>query len=522
MAFRLIHISDLHFAIPVPSTTHRHSSDYLRELATELVKEPIDRLVVSGDISNLGDIDSLKEARAFLLDTIDDNGQRFGLKLGTMERIVVVPGNHDAYQCARDSSLTRMWQRANVNFRNVFPEKPIDPPYGSGWDWIEKDGEALFIVYADSCYMGDARPGPFRNLFKLARRAARGDISEKQTERFRTLHTDGMSGLLSTPEGKPISKRQFSSAFKVLIMHHYLFTPPGMPWKAELFMRLRQRRKVLLSLALSDFDLVLCGHSHIAHTYRSTYHQHFERKGRKRFTLDYARMVMGVRLFPRVFGARSDRFALSKWSSLVVNLFVRSAFEKDPQRSLSDAEELVVSQLTTAVQSPQAFRESIRDLMSSVVDSGEFLVVPSDLVLLQRRIVAGLSDETRIALAEQSKTMPAILGNFKARPFAQLMSGSTSKFSAPGSPERSFAVYSIDRNAHGWRVDVERRTWNPLSKRFQGPGPTGKKSAPIVFARNRRPSSSSQQAVTTTPPAPSPGTSASAAPSPLARTRTRT
>jgi hypothetical protein len=102
-------------------------------------------------------------------------------------------------------------------------------------------------------------------------------------------------------------------------------------------------------------------------------------------------------------------------------------------------------------------------------------------------------------LADRSKTIPAILGRFKARPFAQLMSGSASKFSAPTSPERSFAVYSIAPTAQGWRVDLERRTWHPPSKRFQGPGPSGRKLPPVIFVRNRRPSVPSSSA-TTSPP----------------------
>jgi len=44
-------------------------------------------------------------------------------------------------------------------------------------------------------------------------------------------------------------------------MHHYLFEPPEQ--SSDYFMRIQDRDVVFRNLALSDFDVLLCGQKHV-------------------------------------------------------------------------------------------------------------------------------------------------------------------------------------------------------------------------------------------------------------------
>jgi len=100
--FRITHISDLHFSENVSAgSSYTHSIPHLillqHIIGQQQQQKPFDRLIVTGDISNLGDKESLLKARDWLLSDFSVDGHvRTGLNLPP-DALKVVPGNHDAY-----------------------------------------------------------------------------------------------------------------------------------------------------------------------------------------------------------------------------------------------------------------------------------------------------------------------------------------------------------------------------------------------------------------------------------------
>jgi len=268
---------------------------------------------------------------------------------------------------------------------------------------------------------------------------------------------------------------------KLLVMHHYVFTPSGM--KRDLFMRLRQRRKVVLSLALADFDAVLCGHSHIAHTHQTTYAENLDRRGRRRYMLAYAKRILGLDDYPRVWGGRSERYALSSWASFVVNVFVKFAFLQAPDRAVDDAAKQVLADLRTALDSRKTFRDAFRQRVATLSDSGERTIAGQQLQKLQRDLVAALSSDDRRQLAKLSAIVPELLRALKQRPLIQLMSGSSGKAMAAKSSARSFAEYEFTRTPLGWQLSTTRFVWDDQQKQFL----RGRPRATVKFEGSRRP-----------------------------------
>src|SRR5689334_5048725 len=98
-SFKIAHISDLHFtAGRFHEGPHGHSTDMLRGLEQHMTTEsPIDLMVVSGDVSDEGDLDALLNAKTWLLDRLDVGDEiKTGLNLNPLQ-LAIVPGNHDAF-----------------------------------------------------------------------------------------------------------------------------------------------------------------------------------------------------------------------------------------------------------------------------------------------------------------------------------------------------------------------------------------------------------------------------------------
>src|SRR5205085_8025372 len=161
------------------------------------------------------DPSSFAEARQYLLGTIKHDGSRFGLQLGSIEKLVVVPGNHDAFNCFGPSSIWSLWQKSTKHYHDAFPEKPLEHPFGAAYDWIDTADGGVFIAYVDSCYMGDADTRLSCNPFRSVRRAARGDVSIQQAVELKGFYEDGVRGLLPLPDASDvIPKEKFAAALK--------------------------------------------------------------------------------------------------------------------------------------------------------------------------------------------------------------------------------------------------------------------------------------------------------------------
>src|SRR5437879_1478100 len=122
--FVLAHISDLHFSEGTDQSNpnHAHSIEHLIGIQNRLAAlSAADCLIVSGDVSNHGDRQSLITANGWLFTTIPiGNGEYTGLNMPT-ERVRVVPGNHDAWNATESGHLIDRRQKSLEHYNFAFP-----------------------------------------------------------------------------------------------------------------------------------------------------------------------------------------------------------------------------------------------------------------------------------------------------------------------------------------------------------------------------------------------------------------
>ncbi len=258
--FNIAHLSDLHFSAGAyQDSSHSHSILHLKAIEAMLATEKMDKVVFSGDISDCGDPDSLLRASQWIFESFPiGKGDRTGLNLGA-ERVGIVPGNHDAWNASRYGKFIDRRQSSLKNYNSVFVNHQINEE-GCYYDWIEKDGMGIYIAYADSSLLGDhsdtTQKVPGVSCFEDI---AKGKFSVKQSECLLEWHDLGLLGRLPIPnkDNTFIDKSIFSNSLKLLVMHHYIFEPFNE--SSKYLLRLKARDKVFRNIALSDFDLLLCG-----------------------------------------------------------------------------------------------------------------------------------------------------------------------------------------------------------------------------------------------------------------------
>ena len=115
--FTIAHISDPHLA-PLPSPDfrallgkrllgylswtkrrrHIHRPEVLRALAEDLASQPVDHVVVTGDLTNIA------------LPAEFSNAAHWLSELGDPDKVTVVPGNHDYYVALNWRETWEKWR----------------------------------------------------------------------------------------------------------------------------------------------------------------------------------------------------------------------------------------------------------------------------------------------------------------------------------------------------------------------------------------------------------------------------
>ena len=191
---------------------HEHRTDVLDALRIDVQEEDLDHIAVTGDLTHLGLPHEFREAATWLA------------RLGDPERIVVVPGNHDAYVRESWRETFAQWSAyirgddagATGGFDDVFPS-------------LRLRREVALIG------LSTARPSP---PF-----LATGRLGEHQLQRLdRILEQTGRAGL-----------------FRIVLLHH----PPAahtVRWRKSL----QDGAALRDVLARRGAELVLHGHAHFS------------------------------------------------------------------------------------------------------------------------------------------------------------------------------------------------------------------------------------------------------------------
>jgi 3',5'-cyclic AMP phosphodiesterase CpdA len=238
MAFRLVHISDLHLG-PLPPVSTRQlvskrvlgyanwqrnramrlQPSYLKQLLDHSKTHKPDHMVITGDLINLGLADEVIHAASFLGD------------LGVGDKVSVTPGNHDAYVPGALQKACLFWDdymRSN-DAGTIIKHAHHDNhrfPFLRIFDDIALIG--LSTAYAS---------GPFM---------ATGRVSKSQRQRLKDVLN--------------VLKQQ--GLFRIIAMHH-----PPYPNACSWHKRLMNSNALRHIIADAGAELILHGHTH-----QSTHH----------------------------------------------------------------------------------------------------------------------------------------------------------------------------------------------------------------------------------------------------------
>ena len=265
----IVHISDLHFHHPLQTSakktvTHLDRRIYphwpprvkaLSWAIEELDQQHhIDALVVTGDLTTLGDLSAFELVRLFIVDKALEIGKDT-LGLNMKGRFFVVPGNHDVWP-QKGWFLKKIGRLVSdpEAYKKCFREF-ADFPYVK----CRKFGGRDFI------FMGlDSNDIEQPNTYKVSQ----GQVSEAQltnlVNELRNIKKDSTNG-----ECKDVN---YSEAFKIVLLHHHLTTPAWDDRPPDQLTKMLYPDKVLKLIQSEQVDLVLFGHTH--RYYKDQYPRH--------------------------------------------------------------------------------------------------------------------------------------------------------------------------------------------------------------------------------------------------------
>ena len=185
---KLVHISDLHFheSADGDAGQYRHSLACLKDIERLLDEHAPTHLVLTGDITNIGDKISLERAYQWVHDRIYSSGEYYGLH--TTERgliPLIVPGNHDAFNAPSTGAEFKRWQSSLSNFYSVFHQYSWkDAQNGVMHRWHQDENVSVLFCSVDTCYLGDPeteRLGNTLSLDRVAKGRLSGNFSSRKT-----------------------------------------------------------------------------------------------------------------------------------------------------------------------------------------------------------------------------------------------------------------------------------------------------------------------------------------------------
>ncbi len=467
--FTIAHISDLHFShgTDMSAPDHAHSIPHLRGLESKMKIIDPDILIVSGDVSNHGDRQSLINASTYLYNKIGIGGEEYtGLNLSP-EKLGIVPGNHDAWNASKTGTLIDRRQNSLENYNYAFPSRTISRRIGCYYDWIENDGLGLYIAYVDSCFLGDTEKhsdSAFGTI-RFDQAVAKGKLSVQQAVKLLEWYDLGCKGSLQNPRDneKLIGKTKFANALKIIVMHHYLFEPPE--HKSDYFMRVQHRDIVFRNLAFADFDILLCGHKHFPSFDVHTYGQHFDRRAKNRYLINCFRRLIGLYSLPMQI-QDNDGHWITKAGTTLIHMCYKLVKWNEPDASPQDVAGQILSLLKQGLEKPNSLEKDVKNFISMHGIIGTEVMDDNELKEIQKRLAIGLSAKERKELTYVAKRFTNLSKKLVTRSFLQILSGSTAKACAACDKERTFNVLKIAHNDNAWNIKSERYVWDWTSNEF--------------------------------------------------------
>ncbi len=474
--FKIIHLSDLHIGNNF-SKTHdkvvaRHSLKHMSEIGRLVSQEAetTDRVIISGDISDSGDTISLLLARQWIRNTLEigDGAQiSLGLSEHQYDRLRIIPGNHDAYNYKKTKKEFQiLYQESLANYNKVFVEDKIENDI-ERYEWLEdtSKGRGVFLYYADTSYLGDPDYESINKKIKLFEKPARGKFSIEKSEKLLETFDKGMKGLLKNSEGSYIDKTMFARSLKIIVMHHYLFEPVGS--KIEPLLQICDTNTVFTNIALADFDILLCGHKHIANFRDDRYIQHFDKRAKARYLINYFRRILGIYSLPLQYKDTEGK-KISRFHSILLSLNLLKQVEEDHSTDKVNLDLDYLGKLNEVllqgIEDPDKFDYYIKKL--AIIDKGRTFD-EKELLGLAKKIRVELDVNQKQNLKRVCKNLKKVINGLSDRHFLQVMAGSACKIRESNS--NSFNIYEIESVSNGYKFHSRRYDWSHEKEMFLPP-----------------------------------------------------
>ncbi|MDH3892360.1 MAG: metallophosphoesterase [candidate division Zixibacteria bacterium] len=473
--FILGHISDLHFSHGAHYRgKHTHSIEQLKNIQRIVEKTNLDKMIVTGDLTNWGDEESLLRAHSWLFDDFEvGDGTSTGLRLSP-DKLGIVPGNHDAFCNTTDTGKAKsIWQRGLEKYNDVFDHHQFTPDNSCRYDWIQKGDRALFIVYVDTCYIGDPKEekhGVKLNAQRAISKVARGEFNRKQSKQIMAWFELGMKGKLEVPNhaGEFIPSRVFATSLKIVAAHHYLFEPAGA--KKERLLHLGHSEAAFTDLFSCDIDMFLCGHKHHSDITPTTYGEKLSKNGKNRHLLNIFRRILGIQMYPKQIRSKRGIFRKRSLTSLY-NIITATVLKRNRASGVDDGSFVhdLIEEFKNGLADPSRFEKNVFKLLTQHGIDREDSLGKNELEDIQQRLDAAFSRDERERLIEIAKSIEKTGQNLSTRPFYHVMAGAASKTAGPTKKQRSFNTYHIQAKSGEYSIKCSRYNWDISLGEFTSP-----------------------------------------------------
>lgn len=413
---------------------------------------------MSGDITNIGDRISLERAYQWINDRIYVDGDYYGL--GCQKKnipVIAVPGNHDAFNASSSGANYKRWQSSLENFYSVFHDHTFSNRMGVGYEWFSSGDTNIFICRLDSCYLGDSETEHLPGKLSLSR-VAKGNFSKEQSAEILKLYDQGIRGELTKKDSSRISAGDFLSSLKILVMHHYLFEPPDE--KAEELLHIKDKRTVFQNIAMSDFDILLCGHKHVADVHKYSYKDHFDERGKVRIAFNHVRRSLGISSLPLLKDEDNGQ-NMGKFLRFLLGFLVLSKREKGSLNAEHTNE--IINILHRSLENPLILRDELRSYLKKKSDISQAGIFDDDEIReLHEKIRDTFSSDQRKRLSSAAITLKGLIERLGGRPFVQLIAGSSAKSSENSNRSRALNTFEVmhDPEREGTSFAYKRFLWD--------------------------------------------------------------
>jgi 3',5'-cyclic AMP phosphodiesterase CpdA len=272
----IIHLSDLHFSGFLQNVDNAgewsqvaktHDFLVLQELESivmRILKEHHERAIVvlTGDLTTAAEPPAYELLTTYLFGKVwISENKKVGLGMhdlfGMQDRILVIPGNHDAWL-----RLGGMFRRL-TRWRNYFDRRQLFRQYFGLQPQVRPlvVGGVSFIFYlidSNEVLASFFNPSNIRNAL------GRGRVGRQQISQILAQHNQLMNGNATLPAGFDLN-----GAIRIAALHHHPAVPDDLPIGLE--QRLQRLQDDVDVTALFEEQLrthlVVCGHQHFPYVY---------------------------------------------------------------------------------------------------------------------------------------------------------------------------------------------------------------------------------------------------------------